>query len=632
MTSCNFTGVGAPGNAPDEAHQAPQSKTPEIPEIPEGGIYRTGSSNLFGEQFPLESTAIGTDIPLPGQGEFTQAGGLNFDSTTYTGDPPAPFMMNVRPEAPLINNGTQWVQPTGYRGDLAAGNVLAYSGPVSGVQQYPPLTTGPLQTMQDPLINNRTQPPAQCLQPIEDMDDDLAPGNVFPNPNALETQQNPPLATAHLLTTQDPENGQWLPQGEGQQFPQGYSPAPGYFQHSQPVNNIGGDGENPLDPAPSQGAPNPPNPPNPRGRGRNTPNSRRRARPPAALDDLETANIPAAPVVQQPLEPWMTGRTLKFLEYMANPNRETRNLMHWDRITRTPQGLLVANMTDLQRFNALLQVIQARAIAKKAWFNVNQRYPSETEMHWPTVKDLETDPNGVVLVYPERLVNPVPANSHKFVTLANELLGRNSRGEPEDETRFLFICAGERFCGNSDTGLVWKDLFPGTMSVDLDAMCGAMERNFGCAPKCTKAVLQLMTNRNQVTLDRFCESTRIFGKWWDKPDKSKNKEEPIRSGIEKATDDRVHFYIATCEQANNLVQQYNLGYLIRPRCSYDERSGGALWPFALTMVVGGQVVNYVVSFSGGKFFLRDEDNNVMEDTSVVRLAHRFAVFKGVSFL
>ena len=328
----------------------------------------------------------------------------------------------------------------------------------------------------------------------------------------------------------------------------------------------------------------------------------------------------------------MTGRTLFFLEYMENTNRETRNLMHWDRITRTPQGLLVANMTDLQRFNALHQVIQARAIAKKAWFNVNQRYPSETEMHWPTVKDLETDPNGVVLVYPERLVNPVPTKSHKFVTLANELLGQNSRGEPEDETRFLFICAGERFCGNSDTGLVWKDLFPGTMSVDLDAMCGAMERNFGCAPKCTKAVLQLMTNRNQVTLDRFCESTRIFGKWWDKPDKSKNKEEPIRSGIEKATDDRVHFYIATCEQANNLVQQYNLGYLIRPRCSYDERSGGVLWPFALTMVVGGQVVNYVVSFSGGKFFLRDEDNNIMEDTSVVRLAHRFAVFKGVSFL
>lgn len=315
----------------------------------------------------------------------------------------------------------------------------------------------------------------------------------------------------------------------------------------------------------------------------------------------------------------------KFLVYMESPNRANNNLMHWDRKhPREPKGLVVKDMKLFQKYEILFQVMHAMEYATAMWTFANGGSPGESEMHWPSVHDLELDNNGSVMVFPETLVNSVPQKSHKFQSLVKEILGVEFRDLTIGNTEFLFSRAGIDFCGNAKIGLEWLKRLPGTMSATLEEVCGVMERDHKTPPECTRAVLQLMTKENRtVTLNKFCESTRVFGIWW-MGDMLQRIKEVVR--------ERTHFYIATSQQASVSVHQEGLGYIIRPRLYYDETSRGALWPFALTLLVRGSVEQYVVSFARGMFEVKDENGVLTRDPSIVHLAYLFAKSKGVVFV
>ena len=102
----------------------------------------------------------------------------------------------------------------------------------------------------------------------------------------------------------------------------------------------------------------------------------------------------------------------------------------------------------------------------------------------------------------------------------------------------------------------------------------------------------------------------------------------MANSLREVVGEKTHFYIATSQQASEYVMRHgDLGFIIRPRNYYDPRSRGAEWPFALTLLVKGDVEHYVVSFQGGMFRVEN-----MEDPSIVNLAYRFAKSKGIHFI
>ena len=313
----------------------------------------------------------------------------------------------------------------------------------------------------------------------------------------------------------------------------------------------------------------------------------------------------------------------KFLQRMEGTNCATDNLMRWDRKRVKGEGLAVERLSLFQRYEIMLQVVHAREDAIKVWTSVYGFRPKETELHWPDVLDLELFDNGGVKVFPESLVNPVSSTSHTFQHLVRELLGIEYRDATQKFTTFLFQQAGKAFCGSSAVGMEWEKHFHNMMSARLEEVCGSMEHNHRVPQECTKAVLQLMTKDDVVTLENFCKSTLLFGTWW---------EGAMLKCLIEVVNEKNHFYIATSKKAVENIGKYNgLGYIIRPRCTEYSRGDGAKWPFALTMLVDGAVREYVVAYVNGMFEVTDEDGRATRDSSIVNLARRFAESHGVKF-
>ena len=341
------------------------------------------------------------------------------------------------------------------------------------------------------------------------------------------------------------------------------------------------------------------------------------------------------------LEPWM--ETNPLLQWMSSPNRATRNLLHWDAARwrrRRPgaQRWLTDRMALVERYDMVAQVVCAMGDAEGVWASAEHRRPRADELHWPRLCDLERGDDGAVLVRPETLVAPRPRPRGSFAALMHDVLGKRGVSEPRDPGEafgFLFNYAGADFGAADGAVREWRNDVGDTMTAPLAEVARALERERDVPPECTRAVLHLLADdaysssgssgssgsqqpqRQTVTLQGFCQSTRIFGRWW---------EGRMLAGLRELCAMGPCFYIATTRDAERRLRDTpQLAYIIRPRCKPD-RGDDALWPFALTMRVGpaGTIEHYVVSFARGEFFVRDKDGTVMRRPSLHDLVHEFA--------
>lgn len=341
------------------------------------------------------------------------------------------------------------------------------------------------------------------------------------------------------------------------------------------------------------------------------------------------------------LEEWMVGNPL--LEWMSSPNRATRNLVEWDAARWRREGAgtrrwATDRMGLVERYDMVAQVICAMSDAESVWASAAHVRPRADALHWPRLCDLERGDDGAVLVRPETLVRPGVRGS--FAALMHEVLGKRGVVEPQSPGEafgFLFNYAADDFGASESVVREWRADVGDAMAAPLADVCAALERERDVPPACTRAVLHLLAERGAlgssssggsssngagltVTLQGFCASTRIFGRWW---------EGRMLAGLRELGALGPCFYIATAPEAEQRLRDTpQLACILRPRCKPD-RGADALWPFALTMRVwpAGTIEHYVVSFAAGDFFVRDQDGSVTRSHSLRDLVQQFARLK-----